>query len=203
MDDKFLSGKKASQIIGVHPRTLYNWEREGKIKAIRSPGGMRLYDINDFFERNKNYTVKKEQKEKYKICYCRVSSVGQKDDLERQIKYMKNKYPKYKIIKDIGSGINFNRNGLNKIIKYAINGKIDEIVVAYKDRLTRFGFELIESIVKSYSDGKIIIENKKNLDPEQEIMEDMLQIMNVFIAKINGRRKYKTKKSQKIEKIRK
>ena len=98
---------------------------------------------------------------KLKIAYVRVSTNGQKDDLERQIKYMKKKYPNHKVIEDIGSGINFNRKGLRKIIKLAIEGKIKELVVAYKDRLTRFGFELIEDLIKEYSNGKIIILNKK------------------------------------------
>lgn len=74
---------------------------------------------------------------------------------------MKNLYPDYNIIEDIGSGINFNRKGIRKIIDLAINGKINKIVVAYKDRLTRFGFELIEDLVKKYSDGTIEIINKK------------------------------------------
>jgi predicted site-specific integrase-resolvase len=188
MEKKYLSGKKASKIIGVHPRTLYNWEKQGKITALRSPGGMRLYDVTNFIKSNKDLVTSK--KHKYKICYCRVSSNGQKNDLQRQIKYMEEKYPKYKIISDIGSGINFNRIGLRKIIKYAIDGKIDTVVVAYKDRLTRFGFELIEFLISEYSNGKIIIENKKDLTKENELLEDLMQIMNVFVAKINGKRKY-------------
>ena len=74
---------------------------------------------------------------------------------------MKNIYPEYKIIEDIGSGINFNRKGIRKIIDLAINGKINKLVVAYKDRLTRFGYELIEDLIKKYSNGTIEIINKK------------------------------------------
>ena len=74
---------------------------------------------------------------------------------------MKDLYPDYKIIEDIGSGINFNRKGIKKIIDLAINNKINKVVVAYKDRLTRFGFELIEDIIKKYSNGSIEIINKK------------------------------------------
>ncbi len=102
---------------------------------------------------------------------------------------MKNKYPTYKVIEDIGSGINFSRKGLRKIIKMAIEGKINKLVVAYKDRLTRFGYNLIEDLIKEYSDGKIIIDdetNKRNKDPKEEIVEDVLQILNMYIAKING-----------------
>ena len=100
------------------------------------------------------------------------------------------------VIEDIGSGINLNRKGLRKIIKYAIEGKIEEVVVAYKDRLARFGFELIEDLIKVYSNGKIIIVNKnKDLEPEQELIKDVLQIMNIFVAKMNGLSKYKDEES--------
>jgi predicted site-specific integrase-resolvase len=85
---------------------------------------------------------------------------------------------------------------LRKIIKYAINGKLEELVVAYKDKLARFGFELIEDLIKEYSNGRIIILNKdKDLDkePEEELVNDMLQIMNIFTTKMNGLKKYKEK----------
>ena len=134
-----------------------------------------------------------EEIDRKNICYIRVSTIGQKEDLERQRKYMQQKYPKYEIIEDIGSGINFNRRGLRKIIKLAINGKIKKLVVAHKDRLTRFGYELIEDIIKEYSKGEIILDDKKNkeIDPKEEIVEDVLQILNVYTAKMNGLRKYK------------
>lgn len=107
---------------------------------------------------------------------------------------MKNLYPNYLIIKDIGSGINFNRKGLRLIIKYAISGIINNVVVAYRDRLTRFGFELIEDLIKEYSNGSIIIlNNKLNINRESLIVEDVLQILNVYNGKINGMRKYKNK----------
>jgi predicted site-specific integrase-resolvase len=135
-----------------------------------------------------------EELNKLKIIYVRVSSMSQKNDLERQKIYMQKRYPGYLLIEDIGSGLNFNRRGLRKIIKYAISGKIEELVVAYKDRLARFGFELIEDLIKEYSNGRIIILNKnKDLEPEEELVKDMLQIMNIFTAKMNGLRKYKEK----------
>ena len=134
------------------------------------------------------------KKNKLSICYVRVSFNSQKDDLERQIKYMKKRYPNHTIIKDISSGINMNRKGLNKIIDLAIEGKIEEVVVAYKDRLARFGYTMIERIIEKYSNGKIKIINKKNdILPQEELMEDVMDVMNVFIARRNGMRKY-TKK---------
>lgn len=88
--------------------------------------------------------------------------------------------------------MNMNRKGLRKIIDMTIKGEIEEIVVMHKDRLCRFGYDLIEDLIKKYSDGKIIIVNKKdNKEPKEELVEDVLQIMNIFVAKMNGLRKYK------------
>ena len=159
-----------------------------------------LYKL-DMIEYIKEQTTNKiynddneEELDKLKIIYVRVSSVSQKNDLERQKLYMQKRYPKHLLIEDIGSGLNFNRRGLRKIIKYAINGQLEELVVAYKDRLARFGFELIEDLIKEYSNGRIIILNKnKDLEPEEQLVKDVLQIMNIFTAKMNGLRKYKEK----------
>ena len=114
---------------------------------------------------------------------------------------MENRYPNIKIIQDIGSGINFNRKGLLKIIDLAIEGKINKLIVAYKDRLTRFGYELIEHLINKYSNGEIIVINKnEEIEPEEEMVKDVLQIMNVFTAKMNGLRKYKNNKDNKNNK---
>lgn len=203
MTEKYISGKKATEILGVHIQTLYYWDKQGKIDTIRTPGGHRKYNVEKYLETygkgdyTESYTeiegkdIIKENK--LNICYVRVSTLNQKDDLVRQKEYMMNKYPTYILIEDIGSGINFNRKGLRKIIKYAIDGKINNLVVAHKDRLTRFGFELIEDLIKEYSNGQIILDDKKSEKKEakEELVEDVLQILNVYTAKINGLRKYK------------
>jgi len=153
-----------------------------------------MYNINKFINYNNNETIDNTTDAKLNIIYVRVSSHSQKDDLQRQKNYMVKRFPKHMVIEDIGSGINL--NGLRKIIKYAIEWKIEEVVVAYKDRLAPFGFELIEDLIKVYSNGKIIIVNKnKNLEPEQELIKDVLQIMNIFVEKMNGLRKYKDEES--------
>lgn len=98
------------------------------------------------------------------------------------------------LIEDIGSGINLTKRGILKIIDIGIKGYIEELVVVYKDRLARFGYDLIKYIIETYSNGKIIIINEKeNIEPEEEMVKDVLQIMNVFVAKMNGRRKYNKK----------
>jgi predicted site-specific integrase-resolvase len=202
---KFVGGKQASEIIGVHQRTLYQWDDKGLIETIRTPGGKRLYNVEKYLEENKDEQIDQidpiEQIDKIKgklsICYVRVSSQGQKDDLERQKAMMIENYPTHLIIEDIGSGLNLNKRGIKKIIHLAIEGRIKEIVVAYKDRLTRFGYELIEELVTKYSEGEIKVLNEKELiEPEEELVKDMMSIMNVYVAKMNGLRKYRKKTNE-------
>ena len=191
-EQKYMGGKDATKLLGIHQRTLYQWEEKGWIKTIRTKGGKRLYDVQAYLNEKE---AEAREENKLNICYVRVSSRGQKDDLERQIKYMEELYPNHTIIKDIASGINMNRKGLNKIIDLAIEGRVRELVVAHKDRLARFGYSQIERIIKKYSNGEIIVINKKKeVEPQEELVEDVLQIMNVFVAKMNGMRKYDNKK---------
>ncbi|ARF07992.1 resolvase [Catovirus CTV1] len=207
---KLMGGKEASRILGVHQRTLYQWEEKGKIDTIRTPGGKRLYNVEKYL-REQGLTIEEnndvydtdldaldKKKGKLRISYARVSSRGQKDDLERQKRLIKEKYPDHILIEDMGSGMNFNKRGLRKIIKLAIEGRVEELVVAYKDRLTRVGYELIEDLIKEYSGGRItIIEKKDELEPEESLVYDVLQIMNIFVAKMNGLRKYRKKEEKK------
>jgi len=179
--------------------TLIKLVTNKKIEYITTEGGQRKYNVKKYINDNKieinkeiKIDISQDNTNKINICYIRASTNGQKDDMIRQKEYMLNKYPNYEIIEDIGSGINFNRKGLRKIISLAIGGRINNLVVAYKDRLTRFGFELIEDLIKEYSQGKIIIENnKEDKEPKEELVDDVLQILNVYTAKMNGMRKYK------------
>lgn len=192
---------EASKIIGVHPRTLYNWENKGLIQTKRTEGGMRLFNIEKYINEkkcdNEIECIEKlneinNSKNKLNILYARVSTPNQKDDLERQKNILKTKYPNYYLIQDIGSGMNLNKPGIKKIIHLAIEGRINKVIVVYKDRLARFGYELIEDLIKEYSNGEIIILNKEeDTNPEEEIMKDIMMVMNVYISKLNGLRKYK------------
>jgi len=200
--NEFVGGKEASSILGVHQRTLYQWETKQKIETIRTPGGKRLYNVQKFISENQEYVKTNGinnniiNNEKKNICYIRVSSVNQSNDLERQKEVMKKLFPKYEIIEDIGSGLNLNKRGIRRIIKMAIEGKINELVIAYRDRLTRFGYDLIENIIKEYSNGRITVLNKqKSLKPEEELVSDVMALMNVYVAKMNGLRRYKVNNS--------
>lgn len=200
-NEEFVGGKEASKILGVHQRTLYQWDEKGEIETIRTSGNKRLYNVKKYLASKikksnicDNLDYLDNKNEKLNICYVRVSTQNQKDDLERQKLLMQTKYPNYIIIEDIGSGLNLNKRGINKIIHLGIKGKINELVVAYKDRLTRFGFELIEEIITKYSNGKIVILNKtEEISQEEELVKDIMAIMNVYVAKLNGLRRYKNK----------
>lgn len=184
MQKYFVGGKQASEIIGVHQRTLYNWEEKGLIETMRTPGNKRLYNVSKYIEGDNKL-------ERKKIAYVRVSSHSQVNDLERQIEEMKSLYPDHELIQDIGSGISLTKKGISKIIDLAIEGRIEEVVVLHKDRLCRFGFDLIEKLICDYSKGRItIVHEKEDSTPEEELVKDVMQILNVYTAKMNGLRRY-------------
>jgi len=191
MNINFISGKKASEILGVKRHTLYKYEKDGLIKTIRSPGGKRFYNINKYLEDNNLIEIKEEiKKNKKRICYARVSSQSQKTELENQKKLLKQIYPDYEILHDIGSGINFKRKNFLKIINYGINNELEELVITYKDRLCRIGFELIKELLKN---TKIRIIYDCNKSPEEEVVNDLIEIITVFSSKVYCLRSYKDK----------
>lgn len=184
MGDRYLPGKEATRILGVSTQTLHRYDAKNMIETIRTPGGKRMYNVD-------KYLRETHRPNKKRICYCRVSTHGQKDDLDRQVDYMKNKYPEHDIVTDIGSGINFKRKGLKEIIDLAVKNDLEEVIVAHKDRLCRIGYDMIEYILQEYSKAKIIIENDETASPEEEVANDILQIMTVFSARANGLRRYR------------
>lgn len=193
MDEEYVKPKQAAKILGCVTRTLRNMEDDGRIKSIRGDSGHRKYNVKEYLQKigvSKNSGDSKSP-ERINVCYCRVSSKSQKSDLERQILYIKEKYPTYEIISDIGSGLNFKRRGLKKLLDYSYKGILGEVVVTYKDRLCRFGFELLEDIFDRQSNSKIVVLNKNLGSAESELTEDILQILTVFSAKVHGLRKYK------------
>jgi len=185
---EYVKRKEVLSTLNISYPTLYKMAENKEIDTIKI-GSHMMYNLNKYL-REKNIG----KKNKVKICYCRVSSNKQKEDLERQVAFMKEKYPSNTIITDIGSGINYKRAGLQKILEMAINGEIEELIIAYKDRLTRFGYEMIEYIIEKFSGGKITVINKEEEEtPTEEMTKDIIAIMNVYVAKVNGLRKYKKK----------
>ena len=193
---KYYSIGEFAKAIGKTTKTLRNWDKSGKLKPVRvEDTGYRYYSqeqLNHFLGL-KNI----EPKSKKVIGYCRVSSHKQKDDLERQIDnvktYMYAKGYQFEIITDIGSGINYSKKGLNQIIDMVTNSEVEKIVVLYKDRLIRFGYELIENLCNKFGTTIEIIDNTEKTE-QQELVEDLIQIVTVFSCKLQGKRANKAKK---------
>lgn len=192
----------ACKILGVKEGILRKWDSQGKIKTIRTPGGIRLFDITSV-DPSTNLFAIREKKEPIAIFYSRVSSSKQKDDLERQKQFLKDnyadKYPRFQEITDVGSGLNFKRTGLLRVLGLVKEGNISAVVVASKDRLARFGFELIEWLCKEYGTETVVLNNQDST-PEEELGNDLMSIVQVYCCRWNGKRRYKTKnKSNEVE----
>jgi putative resolvase len=187
---EYVSGKKAKEMLGVSDATLRRWDEQQNIKTVRMPGGKRLYNVKEFLAlRN---PIKSENNRR-KICYCRVSSAKQSDDLQRQIKQMSEEYPDTEIISDIGSGINWKRSGLRKIIKYAQLGDVEEVIIFHKDRLCRFAYELLEYILSLFNTRIVVLDRSCCSSTTDELSKDLLSIVQVFCCRENGKRRYKTR----------
>ena len=171
---RWLSSKEACRIIGVQPKTLREWDKAGKIRTKRTPGKHRRYDVSsvlgvseaDIGGHRKNFI------------YARVSSQKQKNDLERQIQSLSSEFPGYEVISDVGSGLNWNRRGLKRLLRLCILGEVSTVVVAHRDRLSRLAFDLIEYIVEE-TGAKLVVRNQdESVSPSEELGEDLLSIVH-------------------------
>ena len=185
----FLTPQKARERLGISDFSLRQWCDNGLITTIRMPGGKRLYNVEKFIKQQVPEETNKDEKKR--ICYCRVSSIGQKDDLQRQVEFMQSKFPEHQIVTDIASGINFKRKGLRSILELACKGMLSEVVVAYRDRLCRFAFELVEWFFQLNKVKLVVLNQSLDASEQSELAEDLLAIINVFNCRINGKGKYK------------
>ncbi|QIZ69876.1 IS607 family transposase [Oxynema aestuarii] len=181
MPKKYVTPKEAQAILGVSEKTLRNWDKQGKIRAIRIPSGHRRYDISSIAGK----------KNRARIIYARVSSHKQKADLDRQADYLLCLYPRAEVIKEIGSGLNYNRKKFKAILERVMSGDVEQLVVGHKDRLARFGFELLKWICE-LNHTELVVCNNTELSPEKEMVEDILAIVHVFSCRLYGLRKYKS-----------
>ena len=184
-----------SKKVGLSINTLRNWDRDGKLKpAYVTDGGHRYYSDDQL---NRLIGIKLDKQEKITVGYARVSSHKQKDDLERQIDnvktYLLAKGQPFEIISDIGSGIDYKKKGLQELIRSIAGNQVEKVVVLYKDRLLRFGFELVEYIASLYNCEIEIIDHSEKTQ-QQELVEDLVQIITVFSCKLQGKRANKAKK---------
>ena len=193
---KYYSIGQFAKLIGKTTQTLRNWDKANVLKPHHvAESGYRYYSqeqLNHFLGLRGIDT-----KTKKVIGYCRVSSHKQKDDLERQIEnvktYMIAKGYSFDVITDIGSGINYNKKGLNQLIDMITNSEVEKIVILYKDRLLSFGFEMIENLCNKYGTTIEIIDNTENTE-ENELARDLIQIVTVFSCRLQNKRANKAKK---------
>ena len=196
---KILTIKKASEYLGVSISTLRRWENEGKITSYRTEGGHRRYKKTELIKYKKG-----SPDSKITVGYCRVSSSDQKSDLDRQVETVSNycaaRGYQFKIIQDLGSGLNYKKKGLKELIELICSEQIERIVVNYKDRLIRFGFEMIEHLCTIYNIDIEIINHTEENSYEEELVQDVLSVITVFSAKLYGSRSSKAKKVQEVNK---
>jgi putative resolvase len=186
MNDRLYKPKELSAYLGVTQHTLTQWEKEGKIQATKTPGGHRRYTYVDTHPKNS------ESKTKY------IYASKQKEDLQRQIKSLQEAYPDYEVIQDIGSGINFKRRGLITLLDNVLGGKVSHVVVAHRDRLTRFGFEMFIYLFNRLNVSIQVMSDDDIKEPTTELAKDLLSIVTVFTARYYGSRSYKTLSKNKI-----
>src|ERR671933_1049079 len=182
------------QIIGVSVSTLRRWEREGRLIPERTLGNQRIYtEAHIAAARN----LKDGKRPEKVVIYCRVSSNAQKEDLMHQAEAMEQFCLSQgvsitEVVSEIGGGLNFKRPKFLKLVQQAIQGEIKLLYVAHKDRLCRFGFDLVEQIVE-WGGGKVIVANAQSLSPHEELTTDLLSIIHCFSSRLYGLRKYKAK----------
>ena len=197
-NDKYISPRKISEQFDITSGTLRLWSEAGKIRCIRpNENGGRLYNVSDI---KTVFGVTQEIKTRKTICYARVSSSHQKEDLERQVELFRTKFPDTEIIKDVASGLNWKRSGFNSILEQVSQGDVETVVVTYRDRLCRFGSELVEWIFKKHNVKLLVLNtvfDEKNAS--NELAEDLLAITTVFVARNNGLRAGKYKRERKLQ----
>lgn len=191
--EKLLKPKEFCELVGISYRTFKRWVSDGKIYVVWTPSGrMRV----PYSEVERILGKKPEAKETRTIIYARVSSTDQKSDLERQIQYLTQYcsakgYRVVDVISDVASELNTNRKGLLKLFDYVVNRQVDVVVVTYKNRLTRFGFEYLEYFFRQYGVRIEVVYGEEPKDTYQELIEDLLTIVTSFAGRLYGMRSHK------------
>ena len=199
-EKKFISIRDASNFSGLDPQTIRKLFDNQTITGYKTPSGQRKINNESIQTMCSSLLCNetKQSNEKKNFLYTRVSTKKQLDDLSRQIEFIRqSEYSEYTLISDIGSGINFKRKGLSTILDSCLQGDIGEIIVAHRDRLCRFGFELIESIVTKAGGSIKVLNDNKQSSPQTELADDLLAIIHIFSCRQMGRRTYSTKRPKK------
>jgi excisionase family DNA binding protein len=187
--------REAADQLGITTSTLRKWAKNGAITFNTTAGGHRRYDVSSVQVSRRVYNLPlaiKKTKEPVVAkggIYCRVSSWKQKEDLQRQIGTLQNQFPDHTVFSDICSGLKYKRPGLTRLLEHVQGGLVNEVVVAHKDRLARFGTELIEWILKR-AGARLVVLDQATLSPTEEVTQDLMAIVHVFSCRLNGKRRY-------------
>ena len=184
--------KDFAELLGVSVKTLQRWDRDGILKANRTPTDRRYYTYDQYL-RFKGIQTENDIRDT--VIYARVSTRNQKDDLQNQVEFLKQFCNAKGIIvnqcvEDFGSGLNYNRKKWNKLLDEVMANKIKTIVISNKDRFIRFGYDWFEKFCEKFN-TKIIIVNNETLSPNEELVQDIISILHVFSCRLYGLRKYK------------
>ena len=183
-----------AELLNVSVITLQRWDNNGKLKAFRSPTNRRYYTYEQYLEYK---GINKEDNNRKTIIYTRVSTSNQKDNLKNQVKFLR-QYANAKgiivdeVIEDYGSGLNYNRKKWNKLIDNCMQHEVNTIIITHKDRFVRFGYDWFERFLSKFN-VEIIVVNNESLSPQEELVQDILSILDIFSCRIYGLRKYKKK----------
>jgi putative resolvase len=187
---------EAARILGVSVDTLRRWEAAGKIEVERTPGGHRRYDLNQILGLAHNRPP--DPSKRLTLGYARVSSRDQKEDLQRQAAVLSEFCGRqgwvHEVIKDLGSGMNYNKKGLRLLIKRICSGEVGRLVVTHKDRLLRFGSELVFAVCEQFGTEVVIINRSEDRSYEEDLVQDVREIITVFSARLYGSRSPKNKR---------
>jgi putative resolvase len=190
---KYVKPNEAANTLGVCLRTLRRWEAEGKISTVKTPSGQRRYEIEKF--------IKKESEPdggRATVVYARVSTRPQKADLDRQVERLSAIYPGAEVVKEVGGGLNLRRKGLIALLGRVLRGDIAIIVVAHKDRLARFGFDIIEWLCEQF-DCKIVVLNQISLSPHAELVQDIVAILHSFSSRLDSIRRLENQIKEELQ----
>ena len=184
--------KDFAELLGVSVKTLQRWDRDGILKANRTPTDRRYYTYDQYLQFK---GIQTENDIRDTVIYARVSTRNQKDDLQNQVEFLKQFCNAKGIIvnqciEDFGSGLNYNRKKWNNLLDEVMANKIKTIVISNKDRFIRFGYDWFEKFCEKFN-TKIIIVNNETLSPNEELVQDIISILHVFSCRLYGLRKYK------------
>jgi len=191
-----LRPKEVCRRLGISYSTLSRWVREGRIRAIRTAGGKFRVPESEVRRIAEGLPISREVRA---VIYARVSSSEQRSDLERQIQYLteycaSKGYKVIDVLSDVASGLKTDRRGLSKLFEYVVNRQVDVVVVTYRNRLTRFGFEYLEYFFSQYGVRIEVAFSEEAKNAYQELVEDLVEIVTSFAGKLYGMRSYRKKK---------